>query len=482
MWLLYVRDTVHGIDVNEGTDVITVTNTSPVSSLRVTTPTTALSNTASLVSAGVGSNIVLRRLVGKTGIVITESANDTVELTNSTSLASTVVSGAVDLVKIGLGPALVLRNILGTAGITAVQSSDSITLSSAITITSEAGQQSIVSNGVAAPAFKLKAINAGAGITLASNDTSLTVTNSSPATSVQLESVGSGAGWIQTTSSVAPVWKLRSILASGGLQVVEASDTITITNTTASGNSVTLTNLGSGVGLVSGTQGPDMTMRSLVAGTGISLTLGTPNNTVVVTNTSPLSALTVSDAPGTAARLVHGSTSGGSVVLRRITGAAGVTVTEGTDAITVSAALTTLANASGAGVGLTANGQGPALTLRTLVAGTGIALVADAVANTVTMSANLASVTQESGGTVSLLTSASTSQNVVLRSISAGSGIQLSNPTGTSLSISSTAALSDAITGVGVEPRERLWNGSRVDDCRRVRSRYARSWEGGRQA
>lgn len=133
-------------------------------------------------------------------------------------------------------------------------------------------------------------------------------------------------------------------------------------------SSVTLTSMPGGETLVADGTGPDLAVKSLVAGSGITLTPG-PNE---ITIDASGGGSTVTSAGGTS--LVKTGT-GNPIVLKGLTAGTGISLVAGTDDVTINNTLTagadtvtlTYADVVPGHIEWIANGVGPNLTMKKLV-------------------------------------------------------------------------------------------------------------------
>lgn len=150
------------------------------------------------------------------------------------------------------------------------------------------------------------------------------------------------------------------------------------------GEANTASNLGAGSGVYASKVGVDLRFKSIVAGTGMTVTPGTDDITLAATGSGE--ANTASNV-GAGSQVFKAKT-GVDLAFRSVVGSANVTVTQNADDITLTAAApgeTNTASNLGAGSGLYASKSGADLRFKSLVAGTNVTLTAGA--NDVTIAA-----------------------------------------------------------------------------------------------
>lgn len=121
----------------------------------------------------------------------------------------------------------------------------------------------------------------GAGITIVDGGANgpVTISNSSPASSVTLTSAGGTVSLVN--DGTGPALAVKGLTSGVGMNLVDSGNDVTIVNTSPA-SSVTLASAG-GVSLVSGGVGPGLAVKGLVAGTNVSLVAGMNSVTIDVT-------------------------------------------------------------------------------------------------------------------------------------------------------------------------------------------------------
>lgn len=248
--------------------------------------------------------------------------------------------------------------------------------------------------------------------------------------------IGTGEGLF--SAKVGVDLRFKSLLAGSGISL--SSDALGVTiNTTAEAN--TLKSDGAGVSLVGSKVGTELGVRSLVAGSGMNVAV--VGDTVQITNTAPAitySASTIGTGIG-----VYATTSGNTFQFRSLVAGTNASVTQVGDTISISVpnmgTVNTAANV-GTGTALYRDKVGDTLNFRSLVAGDNVTV--SAVGDTVQISVPTIG---EANAGVNLgmpvdgeaVFAGMSGSNLSFRRLQAGPGISVT-PSANSLSIQSTVA------------------------------------------
>jgi hypothetical protein len=176
---------------------------------------------------------------------------------------------------------------------------------------------------------------------------------------------------------------------------------------TGAGEANTSSNAGAGVGLAKAKAGVDLPFKSLVAGANVTLTSGA--DTVTIASAAGTGEANTASNVGTGEGLVFKGKSGVNFEFKRIAAGSNITVTNGSNDITIAASSSGEANTTsnaGAGVGLAKAKAGVDLPFKSLVAGSNISITGNA--DDVTIASTASGFT--AGGDLS---GTSTSQTVV---------------------------------------------------------------------
>ncbi|XP_065656726.1 mucin-19-like [Hydra vulgaris] len=345
-----ILGSANGLTVTQNASTITIDNTLTGANL----------GTGSQVfSAKTTSTLQFRTLTAGSNISLTQSASD-ITIAASGLLTSLANLGAgAQIFDSITGTSAILRSILGTVnGLTVTQNTSSITIDNTLTgVNLGAGSQLFASKS--GSNLQFRSLTAGTGIALTQNTNDIVIAmTSSPITS--LANIGTGSSIFDVISGT--IANLRTLLgSSNGLSVTQNTSTITIDNT------LTGTNLGTSTPIFSAKSGATLQFRSITAGTGISVTQNTNDITIATSG-----ILTTLVNLGTGAQIFDAVT-GTSANVRSLVGTTnGLTVTQSALSITIDNTLT--GTNLGAGSQLFASKSGALLQFRTLTAGTGIAL------------------------------------------------------------------------------------------------------------
>ena len=210
--------------------------------------------------------------------------------------------------------------------------------SSTVILDSTAGGQSLVFDGTG-PDLTIRSLLAGTGIALALNGDAVEITNTSPgAGTVTLDSTGTGADLVN--DGTGPDLTIRSVTAGTGISIVENANDIVITNDDP-GSGVTLASTVGDQSLVSDGTGPSLEIRAINSGTGISFAVD-GNGSVTITNTSPgagtvtLSGVACSPpfSPSNEVNLVVNGT-GPDLEIRNLNGGDGISLDINNDCVNI---------------------------------------------------------------------------------------------------------------------------------------------------
>lgn len=159
----------------------------------------------------------------------------------TTTLATHV---GVSLVSQGVGPNLVLNGLIaGSSNISIVGGSERVTLdvASPPTLSGAGGDVSLVYNGTS-PNLQTKGLIAGSGVELGDNGSAVIITNSQPGTAYTLSQSGTGNGMLNSgTNPSGPMWTIRGLVAGTNINITDVSGSALQIDSTASGTTSTLT-------------------------------------------------------------------------------------------------------------------------------------------------------------------------------------------------------------------------------------------------
>ena len=397
-----------GISIVDGgpNGPITINNTSPATSVTLT----SAGGTESLVNDGMGESLATKGLTAGTGISLSSDASSvTITSTTGAPVNAEYVVVSLD------GTLTDERNLTAGSGISIIDggANNSIMVvntdgASTVTLTSAGGTETLVNDGMGAT-LATKGLTAGAGISLTGAPTNVTIENST----VNAEYV--------VVSLDGTLTDERNLTAGSGISIIDggANNSIMVVNTDGA-STVTLASAGGTETLVVDGGGPSLTNKGLTAGTGISLTGG--GTDVTIANTG---------APVNAEYVVV-SLDGTLTDERNLTAGSGISIIDGgaNNSIMVvnsdpGSGVTLVDAQAKVGIikGLSVDGTGPSLSIRTLTQGSGITLTETAndieIINSVTLA------TTGTGNT--LVNDGSVATGHIIKGLSAGTGISLTN-------------------------------------------------------
>jgi len=125
--------------------------------------------------------------------------------------------------------------------------------------------------------FKFRTIVAGANASLSQDDNQITIAGPTPGETNTASNVGGGEGVFKEKTGTDLV--LRSIVAGSNVTLGDNDNDITI-SVPAPGETNTASNLGSGAGLFTEKSGVTIQLKSIVAGTGITIANNTNDITI----------------------------------------------------------------------------------------------------------------------------------------------------------------------------------------------------------
>ena len=223
-----------------------------------------------------------------------------------------------------------------------------------------------------------------------------------------------------------PRWARKCHLGHLGF---EGSD-VKISNSYADVSTITLQNAGTAPGTVPLADEGSLRIWGLTGGLGMQLVPNSSNRTIAFV----AQPTTLADAGGAGASLVATTSTAPAHVLKNLVAGTGLALTSSDTLVTLNNTAphvpVTLADAGGVGESLVAAAStAPAHVLKTLAAGTGLALTASPTLVTLTNTAPHVPVTLgDSGGTgVMLVETASTAPVQVLRNLVASTGLLLTS-------------------------------------------------------
>jgi len=327
---------------------------------------TNISNTDGTIGIrNTNGNVVLSSsYTGGSGITITGSVISSSGVSSLTAANATVVIGGTST-----NPTISGNYTSGT-GIS-IDASGVITNTSPasnISITSAGGTYSLLGAGTS-PNYTLKGLSPGAGITIGTNSTGITISNASPASSVLLSSAGVGASSNSLVSrGTGPSIAMKGLIAGSG--VVLSNNT---TDVTISCSGVTGVSAGNATVIVGGSATNPTITGNYVGGAGISISGNVISGSGVVNVSAGNSTVLV------------GGTTNNPTISGNYVGGTGIVIIGNTISNSSPASSVNLSS-----VGLASNtqslvvgGTGPSLSIKGIAPGSGISLSGSSVSDVV---------------------------------------------------------------------------------------------------
>jgi hypothetical protein len=282
--------------------------------------------------------------------------------------------------------------------------------------------------------FQFKTLKVTGALSISSDATSVTIGYTDTDTVTSVANVGTGTGLVYQSNTAGAV-TLRSILAGTLISVTNNTNDITIA-TTAEIN--TASNLGTGSGLFSGKVGSDLQFKSLKVSGALSISSDATSVTISYTDTDTVTSVA---NVGTGTGLVYQSNTGGAVSLRSLLAGSNITIINNANDITIAATSSGEANTAsnlGTGTGIFSSKVGSDLQFKSLIAGSGTSITNTATEITITNNvvqgftavSNLGTGNVILGGTVPTITA---------KSLVAGTNVTITNDAN-SITINSTGA------------------------------------------
>jgi hypothetical protein len=437
---LVIRTLVSG----NGISLSTVGNTIIVSANESTAPTVTLANTGAgsygLVVDGLGPDLTIKTINAGTNITIDDSSNVlTINADNAptTTLANTG-AGSYGLVVDGLGPDLTIKTINAGTNITIDDSSNVLTINAATTTLANtgAGSYGLVVDGLG-PDLTIKTINAGTNITIDDSSNVLTI-NANDAPVTTLANTGAGSYGL-VVDSLGPDLTIKTINAGTNITIDDSSNVLTINANNAP--VTTLANTGAGsYGLVVDGLGPDLTIKTINAGTNI--TIDDSSNVLTINANNAPTVTLANTGSGSYGLVVDGL--GPDLTIKTINAGTNITIDDSSNVLTINAATTTLANTGSGSYGLVVDGLGPDLTIKTINAGTNITI--DDSSNVLTINAATTTLANTGAGSYGLVVDG-LGPDLTIKTINAGTNITIDDSSNVLTINAATTTLAN--TGAG---------------------------------
>lgn len=318
--------------------------------------------------------ISLRTLQAGDNVAITQNGDRiiidaTQPSIDGTTLGDTDLGAAIFKSKVN--NTLTFRSIIAGDGVTLSQTDDNVIISTNSVVKGGrnlgTGDEGIpLLHDLNSNFLRFKRLQAGSGVELTDNGCSVII-SAGTAGSAHGEvnvanNMGSGVGLFAGKNG--PVLMFKSIAGTGGIRVLDGEDHIVIDGSASIGESNFGQNIGTGYGLYSGKNGTTLTFRGLVPGMGMSIT---QNETDLVLSSTgePNQASNLGRGVGTYYRKINGT-----LQFKSIQAGKNVSVIDTVDSITISAdAIGEVNTASniGDGIGIFAQKIDSDIKLKTIV-------------------------------------------------------------------------------------------------------------------
>jgi len=267
---------------------------------------------------------------------------------------------------------------------------------------------------------------ASTGISINASTGVVTITNTAPDNTI-CTNVGGGAQVYKDGEC-----NFRTLVGSPDISIIQGTNDITIDfNGTISNESTQCINVGTGTLIIKNSTSGNCYVKTLKAGSGLSIVNGT--NDITYTNTSPESTVCTNDGHG--AGIVC---NGGNVHAKGIASGSGITITQnGTDIIVTSNAIneSTVCSGQSGNYNIVASSSSGNCTFKNLVSGTGISLSSNSTHITITNTLPENTVCNNSSNPTG--EGLCIDNTITLKKLLAGTGISLSS-NGTRITITNT--------------------------------------------
>ena len=295
----------------------------------------SIHNIGNVTENGCGLNQVLA--VNSTAYWVCYSLPVSSGFTNIASMPQTTATLIAD--NSTVSNSAVFKTLTQGTGISITNGSQTVTIASSITqgftnITpayTSADSSLLVSNSSNSAVFKN--LKAGSGITLTNNTQDITIATSggSGFTNITPVSTSADSSLLVANSSNSAVFK--NLKAGTGISLTNNTQDITITNTVTDTTKVSSSPQTTAT-IITDNSTSGVTLKTLTQGTGISITNGSQAVTIASSITQGFT--NVASAPQTTATLIaDNTTSPTSVIFKTLTQGSGITLTNNTNSITI---------------------------------------------------------------------------------------------------------------------------------------------------
>lgn len=290
-------------------------------------------------------------------------------------------------------------------------------------------------------------LNNGSGISFSSVGDTLNIINNKPSTDININNSGTGESIINPISTN-PNYYLKSFKYLNGIQIIPYNDSLEISNTQPA-SLINISSVGGQNSLISSNTNPNFNIKSIGSN---NLNFTSNANELYINNPSPSTLINLSNS-GTGSSLINNSSSNPNFILKSLVGGTGVSLNNNTDNITINNILpSTLINISSVGSqnSIISSSTNPNFNLKS-IGSTNLNFTSNAnelyinnPSPSTLININSASVSGES------LISSNTNPTFNLKTLVAGTNISLSS-TSSEITINSTGGSSSS-TGYPFNP------------------------------
>jgi hypothetical protein len=342
----------------------------------------------SLIEQGLGPRLVLKTLVEGRNIDIVEGPTGSLIINATTNLEDVTLNdtgAGMSLINDGTGPYFLIKKLIPGNDIDITEGfpdgnliiNSTVDLQNVRLLDTGSGT-SLVSNGTG-PNLEIKSLVAGNDMDIINGPTgSLTINSLVDLQDVRLLNTGSGTSLV--SNGTGPNLEIKSLVAGNDMDIIDGpSGSLTI-NSLVDLQDVRLLNTGSGQSLVSNGTGPNLEIKSLVAGNDITITDG-PTGSLTINSLVDLQDVKLLNT-GSGQSLVSDDT-GPNLGIKSLVAGSRMSITSSATALTLQS-LSQINNLGG-GAPLVTNGIGPIMNIKSLLGSNSI-IIDGSNPNTITIS------------------------------------------------------------------------------------------------
>lgn len=271
-----------GLSIASTSDLITLTNSSPGSSISVSN----VGAGSSLIVSNSNPSFTFKSLSASTGININDVANN-LQIVNSSPATIISVADAttgISLIGSSTNPNFTFKTLVAGTDITIGDVANQLTISStagsSVNLSNGGSNLSLVATTSVNPNLKTKSFSSGTGITINDVSNNLEIVNASPLSNLSITSSGTGYTLWKTISN--PSYISKGLLEGSGISFGITTESITINNSSPA-SSISLTNAGTTSLIALGSSTPSLQTKGLIAGTNISFSTTSTDITINAT-------------------------------------------------------------------------------------------------------------------------------------------------------------------------------------------------------